>query len=667
MRCIRYLIITIFFVFSQQAIAKIVKYDFDINVKTVNFTGNYVQALAINNQLPGPTITALEGDTLQVTFHNKMNVATSIHWHGILLPAAQDGVPYLNTQSIAPHSSHTFRYKVRQHGTYWYHGHTGLQEQKGVYGSIVFYPKNHSHYHKKDYVVVLSDWNDENPEQVLANLKKDGDYYALKKDSVPSWYKIIHYGWPAVYTKLYNARMRRDSRDVSDVGYDLFLSNGKNNSYLAARRGDKIRVRLINGSSSSYFDVEFAGGPMQIVAADGVDIVPMKVQRLRMSTAETYDVIVPIKTNNAYELRATSIDGTGKTSVFIGKGHKVLAKDIPRPNLLLPKPMALPVHKYKCGSKIISHMTDYQHICALHSTKFTANKPHRKIELNLTGNMDRYVWSFNHAILTEKDRISIKKGEIVTFVLHNKTMMQHPIHLHGHFFRVLNQHGNRSPLKHTVNVPAMDTVIIEFAADAEKDWFFHCHNLYHLASGMARIVSYSDSNKSNQDMAKIAAKLVPNPWYYSVDLGLLSNMTTSDIIVSNARNSFELDFDHDYDKEYDAELVYIRSFTRFLDVYAGADFSRDNERQKPENVGVIGFRYVLPMLINSDFRIDSTGKVRLEIGSTLQLTSRVKFDWTYNTDDEYQFNLTYAVNKRFSLIATYDSDFDFGAGFKLMF
>jgi len=336
MKKIAYFLLSALILNAGSAYAKVVVYKFDINTKNVNFTGEEVEALAINDQIPGPTIEATIGDTLDVTFNNKMDTETSIHWHGILLPNDQDGVPYLTTQPIAPHSSFTYRYKISHHGTYWYHSHTGLQEERGIYGSLVFHPKDGERIKSdKDYVVVLSDWTNQNPDQVLANLKKDGDYYALKKESVQSWAKVFLYGKQAIKNRLQGSWSRMGPMDISDVGYDAFLSNGKKEETLNAKKGEKVRVRLINAASSSYFNVEFAEGPMVIVAADGVDVEPFKVKRLRIAIGETYDVIVPIHKNKSYELRSSAEDGTGYSSTFIGNGEKVLAPDIPKPNLFL--------------------------------------------------------------------------------------------------------------------------------------------------------------------------------------------------------------------------------------------------------------------------------------------------------------------------------------------
>ena len=721
MKNLVYLLLSLLILNAGSVYAKVIKYQFDINTKTVHFTGKKIVALAINNQIPGPTIEATVGDTLEVTFNNRMDTETSIHWHGVLLPNDQDGVPYLTTQPITPHSSFTYKYKITHHGTYWYHSHTGLQEQRGIYGSLVFHPKDGERVKSdKDYVVVLSDWTNENPNQVLANLKKDGDYYALKKKSVQSWDKVIGYGQQAIKNRLQSSWSRMGPMDLSDVGYDAFLSNGKQEEYLKAKTGDRIRIRLINAAASSYFNVEFSGSYMTIVAADGIDVEPFQVKRLRIAVGETYDVIVSIHKSKTYELRATSEDGTGHSSTFIGSGEKIFAPDIPKPNLFLmnhnmhnmsgsgiemsmgiksgkmmdhsmgessnetantsgssnsygqmdhskmghrPKMQASP-EQHKMQQNVVNYMTDYNNLRAIRSTSFDPDKPKREVILNLTGNMERYLWSFNNKTLLESDKIIIKKGEVIRFVLQNQTMMHHPIHLHGHFFRVINKHGKRSPLKHTVNAPPMDKIIIEFEANEEKDWFFHCHNLYHMKAGMARVISYEGTTKADQETF---AKLAHDDWYFSGDISALSNMTMGMLKVSNSRNSLEIEYDSNYKKEYDTEIIYARSISRFFDVYAGGNFEREDKNEKPEHTAIVGIRYVLPMLIESNSRIDSKGKLRLALGSDLQLTERTKFGWDYNTEKEYRFNLAYEFNKEMLLAATYDSDFKWGVGLQVRF
>lgn len=682
---------------SSPAFAKTVKYEFDIDYKIVNFTGKKnVKAMSVAGQIPAPTIKATIGDTLEVTFNNKMNVETSIHWHGVLLPHDQDGVPHLNTKPIAPHSSFTYRYKVTHAGTYWYHSHTNLQEQQGIYGSLVFHPRDDSRYKvDQDHVIVISDWSDEHPNKIMANLKKDGDYYALKKGSVQSWSKVLKNN--AVKSRIKSSWSRMGPMDLSDVGYDLFLMNGKKESNIKASKGETIKLRLINAGASSYFNIELAEMPMRIISTDGMDVEPLEVKRFRIAIAETYDLIIRVPDNKSYELRATSEDGTGYSSVFIGNGEKAFAPDIPKPNLFamdhsmhgmdMPSSqkssmnmnhmqqgydMHMDHSKHNMDShqpqstkkQVLDNMVDYKHLRAIKDTTLPKSRKEREVILNLTGNMEKYVWSFNNKTLLEDSQILIKKGEIVRFVLQNKTMMHHPIHLHGHFFRVLNGQGTRSPLKHTVNVAPMEKVTIEFEANEEKDWFFHCHNLYHAKTGMARVVSYKDTSEFNKKTLK---KMGHDNWFYKSDIGILSNISNGMMRTSNSKNAFEVEYDYNYKKEYDLDAIYLRSINRFLDIYAGSSFERESKDSKSKSKGIFGIKYTLPLLIESDLRLDSKGKVRLALGSDLQLTDRSKFKWQYDTNRDYRLSLLYEMNKKLLLDATYDSKYKWGAGVRLMF
>ena len=689
-------------VLPAMAEAKLVEYEFDINYKTVNFSGEDVQAMSVGGSIPAPTIDATVGDTLRVTFHNKMDVESSIHWHGVLLPNDQDGVPFLTTSPIRAGKSFTYEYPIIHHGTYWYHSHTQLQEQRGVYGSLVFHPKDGEKYKAdREYVAVLSDWTNENPMQVLRNLKKDGDYYALKKDSVQSWIKVFQYGSEAIKNRLNSSWTRMGPMDLSDVGYDAFLLNGKKESAVdGLKGGETVRLRIVNASASSYQYVEFAGGPMTIVAADGVDTELKEVDRLKISVAETYDVLVQLPDDNmAYEFRASAEDGTGYSSLWLGEGHKMVARTIEKPNLFLidhsihnmdmgdmkmdsmegmdhsmhdmdMDDMKMDSidhsnmgHTMPAGNTAIRMMNEYDGLRSPVKTTLPVGNPDREVLLELTGNMERYVWSFNNKTLAEEDKILIRKGENVRFKFVNRTMMHHPLHLHGHFFRVLNGQGEYSPLKHTVNVPPMQTVEIEFYANEEKDWFFHCHNLYHMKGGMARVVRYEDAPSRGELNDQFYKNLKQDPWYRSVDTMTYSNFIGNETRFSNTRNAIELGFDYDYKDEYEIDVVYERSINRFFDVFVGGDF-QGNE-QKNESLAVLGIRYVLPMLIDSEIRLDSKGNARLELSSDLQLTNRTKFDWLVNTDDEYRLGLEYEITKKVSLVANFDSDYDGGVGIKV--
>lgn len=670
---------TFFFMFRSQAAAELVEYSFDIDYTMVNYTGKNVKAIAVGGTIPAPTIEASVGDTLRVTLNNKMDVESSIHWHGILLPNDQDGVPYLNTLPIEAGKSFTYEFSVIHSGTYWYHSHTGLQEQLGVYGGIVFHPRQKEHPPADhDRVVVLSDWTDENPKTVLSNLKKDGDYYALKKGTVQSWDNVIRHGRAAVVNRLRNSWSRMGPMDISDVGYDAFLANGKREENVYASPGETVLIRLINSAASTYFNVEFAGGPITIVAADGPATEPLEVKRLRIAIAETYDLLLRVPQEGSYELRATAEDGTGYTSIFIGSGKPVYAPDIPKPNMYLKghphssqkkhPGMAATLSEEKDRTlKIqdievhgdhglmhrtplpIEHMKDYSNLISRKDTSLPHGAPEREILLELTGTMDGYVWSFNRQTLSQADKILIRRGENVRFILKNMTMMHHPLHLHGHFFRVLNGQGERSPLKHTVNVPAMDTVVIEFEANVEKDWFFHCHNLYHMMAGMARVISYQGSSVADEDTIKKISH--DTDWYSLVSLSALSGMTEGHIRIFNTENALGTEYEYGYsNKIWEIRPYYEHRFSRFFFMYAGAELERDGAGEKTERKAVVGVKYLFPMFIESDLGIYSGEEIRLEINSGFDLTSRTDFEWEWETDFNgnyrYQFEMSWEFTKK---------------------
>jgi FtsP/CotA-like multicopper oxidase with cupredoxin domain len=676
-------LLIIWILFALPMHAKTVEYNIDINYKIMNITGTPVKAMAVGGRIPAPTIEATQGDILQVTFHNKMDVETSIHWHGILLPNDQDGVPYLTTMPIRAGQSLTYRYPIIQSGTYWYHSHTNLQEQRGVYGALVFHPKQEPVRYDKEYVVVLSDWTDENPNQILANLKKDGDYYALKKDSVQSWDKVIGHGWPAISARIQGAWSRMGPMDISDIAFDAFLSNGEKQHIVGpAKKGERIRLRIINAAAASYFNFEFSGGNMQVIAADGINVKPFETNRIRIAIAETYDVLVTIPDHHSYEFRATSEDGTGYSSTILGEGPLVSATTIPKPNVFMMQHGTQSMYGTPMvGSKTMDHSTmghhdmtmshmmntsEYETLRSTEKTTLDANNPTREITLDLTGNMERFVWSFNNKTLSESDKILIKKGENVRFVLNNTTMMHHPLHLHGHFFRVLNGQGDYAPLKHTVNVAAMQKVVIEFYANTEKDWFFHCHNLYHMKAGMTRVVRYEGSQTDSLllDARKTNPNTHDDQWFFKQEMTIASNKLSGFMRPSNLRNALELDFDLDYSNEYDIEAKYYRSINRFTSLYVGGEFEKE-ETESAASEAVFGIRYVLPLLIESELEYGSDNKIKLELASLIQLTSRTSFLWEWDTTNKYELELNYVINKKISLLANYDSRYFSGAGLSI--
>jgi FtsP/CotA-like multicopper oxidase with cupredoxin domain len=662
------------------AIAQAIEYDLNISRQTVNITGENVEAMTINGSIPGPTLTMTEGDTVKIRVHNHMDVDTSIHWHGILLPNPEDGVPYLTTPPIKPGTTHVFEFPIIQSGTYWYHSHSQLQEQRGIYGSIVIHRQQPHIKADHDYVLVLSDWTDSNPMEVMRTLKRGFDWNALQKGQLQNLAGAIRNG--SAKDWLYrNLSMSLPAADISDVYYNAFLANGKPVAHLSANPGESVRIRIINGSSSTFYYLQFAGGNgnMRIIAADGQDVQPVQIDRFLISVAETYDVLVSVPGGGEFELRATAQDGSGKASLFIGEGQRVLAPEIPYPDIYKQFDFSHLPSPYIPGSKMTGvvprvqagrPLPPYPQLRAPQSTVLPKNRPLREYKLVLEGDMERYVWSINGKILSESDTIVIRRGENVRFTLINKTMMHHPMHLHGHFFRVINNHDDYSPLKHTVDVAPFSTQVIEFAANEDKDWFFHCHILYHLEAGMARVVHYQDSELS-PDLVNIREELYNDPWWAWSDATLLSSMTNGIAMLGNTRNIFQFDWEWDWadTQEYDVTLTYNRYFNRQFQLLAGVNST--NELDKTLVEGVFGFRFLLPFNFNSSYWISTDGRFRLTVGRSIPITERfyVFGEYQYDTrlNHEWIVGGGYIVNKYISLLVQHQNEYGTGGGLQVRF
>ncbi|WP_199269731.1 multicopper oxidase domain-containing protein [Mucilaginibacter lacusdianchii] len=684
-------------------------YHLYINDTTVNYTGKKTTGMAINGSIPAPTLNFTEGDTAEIYVHNEMMMETSIHWHGLILPNRYDGVSYLTTSPIEAGQTHLFKFPLVQHGTYWYHSHTMTQEQSGLYGAFIIHERQPSP--MKEYTLVLSDWTNENPEQVQRRLHNASDWYAIRKGSTQNYLQAIQTGH--LKTKLTNEWKRMTAMDVSDVYYDRFFSNGKpENAAPQFKAGDQVRLRVINGSSSTYFWLGWAGGKLKVVANDGEDVQPVDVDRMIVGVAETYDVVVTIPADGSYEFLATPEDRTKYTSLWLGDGQKHPAKKLPKltyfdgmkmmndmmdmqGNMKEMKGMVMTNQVMDMNTVMYQELSEgespvtlnYGMLKAIHPTTLPTG-PTKVLNFELTGNMNRYVWSINNKTVSETDKILIKQGENVRIILYNNTMMRHPMHLHGHFFRVLNGQGEYSPLKNTLDIMPMERDTIEFRATESGDWFFHCHILYHMMSGMGRIFSYENSPANPEvpdpvaGFKKVAAD--DRKFYASAKLGLETNGSDGNAVLANTRWKFSTMWHLGINdtKGYESETMFGRYFGRmqWLYAYAGFDYHYKKTDEQEKNLFgqisnknnrhtvVAGLAYTLPMLFVADARIDGNGKLRFQLGrDDIALTSRLRFSIVGNTDKEYSIGLRYIVNKNFSVSSHYDSDMGLGAGLTLTY
>ena len=319
-----------------------IRYDLYIRDTIVNFSGKSKRAIATNGSIPMPTLTFTEGDTAEIWVHNELNEETSLHWHGLFLPNQFDGVPNLTQMPIKAHTTHLYKFPIIQHGTHWYHSHTRLQEQIGMYGAFIM--NKRKEWDIPTLPVVLSEWADMNPKEVDRSLHNATDWFAIKKGSTQSYTEAIKTGH--FKTKVANEWKRMNAMDVSDVYYDKFLINGKNqNEQLQFKAGDKVRLRIANAGASDYFWLTYAGGKIIVVATDGNDVVPVEVDRLIIAVSETYDVIVTIPENMSYEFLVTPEDRTKSASLWLGSGEKVPATKLPK-------------LKYFAGMKMMNDMMD---------------------------------------------------------------------------------------------------------------------------------------------------------------------------------------------------------------------------------------------------------------------------------------------------------------------
>tara|TARA_R110001592_G_scaffold47148_2_gene149588 strand:- start:534 stop:2900 length:2367 start_codon:yes stop_codon:yes gene_type:complete len=742
---------------------------------TVNKAGKNVKGITVNGTIPGPTLEFKEGEYAVIYVKNEMTVETSVHWHGLLLPSFYDGVPYLTTPPIEPGHTQKYEFPVKQSGTYWYHSHTLLQEQSGVYGSIVIQPKEKTLDYDKELVLMLSDWTDENPMNVLKNLKRGNEWYGIRKGTSTPLNKVIARGAFGAQLKFWKQRM--EGADIADVYYPAFLINGEESiEYPEFKAGEKVRLRIIDGGASTSFWMTFGGGDPLLVSADGLDVVPVKKNKTFIAIAEAYDYIITIPEDGKIEFKITAQDGSGTASAFIGNGKILKAKDIPKPDKIgMMKKMAkmdmkmgahaikynpkkderfemkeeygmqmskkegmnmnmnmkkgktmsgmkmempkdsMPMNHSKMKGMKMDHSKmkgmqmnpkkepmkmggmdlfaeyNYDYLKSPKKTNYDKNVPVKEILLNLTGNMSRYIWSMNGVPLSEADKIKISNKEVTRITFNNLTMMHHPMHLHGHFFRVINESGDYSPLKHTVNVPPMQKITIEFYGndgDEAGDWFFHCHILYHLMGGMARVVSYDTPRDIRMKGYPASIAVAETDRWYSWGLiDAASHNTAINFTASNLRNQLNVSFEYGWNKNLEGEITYERYLHDYFRIFGGVNIENENEDSlnKFKTTAVVGVRYLTPYLFSLDARIDSDLRPRIGLGRSIMIFPKLSVFGYY----EYQMDLGY-VNKlptnkdylsetvwnagaeymfsrNFSLMASYDNRYGAGGGLSIRF
>jgi len=734
-------------IFSQD----IVQYDLVITDTIVNFSGKEKRAIAVNGQIPMPTLSFTEGDTAEIVVHNELKESTSLHWHGLFVPNKEDGVPYLTQMPIEPGETFTYRFPIIQSGTHWYHSHSGLQEQVGMYGSLILKKKTDDPTFRKgiddipQVPIILSEWTDIKPENVHRMLHNANDWGGVKKGAVQSYSEAIkagHFG-----TKYTNEWKRMLAMDVSDVYYDAFLINGKKESQLSQfKGGDKVRLRISNGGASSYFWLQWAGGKMMVVANDGNDVEPVEVDRLIIGVSETYDVVVTIPNDGlAYEFLATPEDRTKSTSIYLGDGPIQLKSRMPKlkyfegmkmmndmmnmdgsmddmgmnmtnqqmdmNSVMYPEiTETASKSKKKKEQKIDADMEmegmnhsmhdmgntkdivtlNYGMLKAPMPTTLPEDAPVRELRFELTGNMNRYVWSMDNKVLSEEDKILIKKGENVRIVLYNGSMMRHPMHLHGHDFRVLNDHGEYAPLKNVLDIMPMETDTIEFAANMDGDWFFHCHILYHMMAGMNRVFSYENSKPNpylpNKEWVYKKLQRESNQFHFMAENDFATNGNDGMMMLQNTRWSLGTEWRlgyndmHGYEVEthvgrYVGKMQWFMPFVGFdwryrkhgMDEQETNLFGQTNTKDE-RAVFSIGAEYTLPWLVVLQGEVFQDGIVRFQLmREDIPITPRLRWSFMVNTDKEYMTGFKYIATRNIALSTHYDSDMGIGFGATLTY
>ncbi len=575
---------------SKTGIAPILtgtEFHLTVSEAMVNFTGSPRIATVINGTIPAPTLQLREGDEVTIHVKNELSEDTSIHWHGIILPYQMDGVPGISFRGIPPGQTFTYRFKLEQSGTYWYHSHSGMQEQTGMYGAIKVTPKDGEHIKvDRDYVVHLSDWTDEDPMRIYAKLKSESGYYNYNKPTVIDFFRdVANDGLKSAFDKraMWN-EMRMSPTDLADLSAETltFLMNGTTpagNWTGVFSPGDRVRLRFINGAGNTFYDVRIPGLKLTVVQTDGVDVHPVTVDEFRFGPGETYDVIVTPQ-NEAYTIFAQTMDRSGyargtlaikagleapvpslepvqwlsmtdmmgtmsheghgaQQDAPMNHGSMNMNQGMDRKHSAMPmnhsmhhgmehhghggmthntndNPLAKPSQSVRHASTEYGVSTDMRvdmprtnlddpgvglrnngrrvlTLADLKTINGTLDKrtPTRELEFHLTGNMERYMWSMDGIAFGSSTPVSLKHGERIRIILHNDTMMTHPMHMHGLWSELETPEGDFQVRKHTIAVQPAQRISYLVTADALGRWAWHCHLAMHMDGGMFREVVIS--------------------------------------------------------------------------------------------------------------------------------------------------------------------------------
>lgn len=726
--------------------------DLCIDYKTVEFSGKSRKAIAVNHQIPAPTLRFKQGDHVVINVRNNLDKGTAVHWHGILVPWQMDGVEGVSQKAIPPGGLFRYEFTLEQSGTYWYHAHASTQEQDGFYGAFIVDPLRQSdNTFTKDYVVVLSDWSNAKGEGVLANLKKEGDYYASQFPLQPSLAKFVHDYRKANVNERKKIiddykmmqKMRMGIYDLSDVAYDAYLLNGQTKACpwtAPVKIGDTVRLRFIGAGGSTIYRVKIANEKMKMIHVQGNDVQPYYLDDFLIAPGETYDVLIKIQKNIPYIIYAESIDTLGKAygalvtdslqpidyqkvtpfpepepvtrtmmsnMMMSGMEHKSIQKnrssqkdysanEMPHKTIknmlsnhsshtmMMSQKMTnndginmdhsidmdMPTEPTVVGDTITSlnfpqsktNGTKYQNLKAVVKTNDPTKPVDGVIKMELFGYMENFIWFINGLPEYKAKPIRIDPGKRYRIIFTNNSMMRHPMHIHGHWFIFRKGNGAYDPLLHTIEVAPGETIVADFDTDASGQWFFHCHHLYHMMTGMSRVFQYKTIIEILNDRSKpenlikqqkylnrpivrvdevrlINHSLIDHPMAHSSELYLAGFLDLGVDLFHNVQKlNFKGLYGGDYNKlqlfmndasikkgkieDADLDVFYGRLISQFWTIKAGINyFYRPAGPYWQPGIGVEG---LMPYFINTNIRVyyhrDSL-KLDAELSRDSQITN----------------------------------------------